>query len=298
MVTINKTSFKSVPDCIIMRNELVELVITTTFGPRILYYGFIGGRNMFKIFDDQLSESAPPEWLSYGGHRLWHAPEVFPRTYYPDNEPVPYEITGNTILLDCPEENTNHIKKQLQITLAAEGTGVTLKHVIKNTGVWSKPLAAWCLSVMAPGGRAIIPQEDYKPHPDCLVPARPLVLWHFTRMNDPRYVWGDRYIQLIQDPAATSKQKIGVANTKGWAAYYLEGDLFIKRYPYDPDAVYTDMGCNTELYTEAGFLEVETLSPLKNLAPGESLEHTEIWSLHSQLFDGTESSCAAVEALV
>ena len=23
------------------------------------------------------------EWHIYGGHRLWHAPEVMPRTYYP-----------------------------------------------------------------------------------------------------------------------------------------------------------------------------------------------------------------------
>ena len=37
---------------------------------------------------------------------------------------------------------------------------------------WSVRLAPWALSVMAPGGRAIFPQEPYRAHTDCLDPAR------------------------------------------------------------------------------------------------------------------------------
>ena len=73
-------------------------------------------------------------------------------------------------------------------------------------------------------------------------PLAPLVLWHFTDMSDPRWIWGKKYVQLRQNPSATTKQKIGLGNTKGWAAYALNGELFIKRYGFDRNAIYADFG--------------------------------------------------------
>jgi hypothetical protein len=55
--------------------------------------------------------------------------------------------------------------------------------------------------------------------------------------------------------------------------------LFVKRIPFDPKATYTDHGSNTEVYTEAGFFEVESLGPLVTLAPGQTASHTERWFL-------------------
>jgi len=132
---------------------------------------------------------------------------------------------------------------------------------------------------MAAGGRAIYPQEEFRPHPDFLAPARPLVLWHFTDMSDPRWTWGRKYIQLRQDPAAVTKQKVGMLNTAAWAAYVLHGEVFVKRYAYEAGATYADMGCNTETYTDADILEIETLGPLSRIEPGASVELCESWLL-------------------
>jgi hypothetical protein len=55
--------------------------------------------------------------------------------------------------------------------------------------------------------------------------------------------------------------------------------VFLKKVPFFPEATYTDMGCNQEFYTEAGFLEIETLSPYTELAPGSSITHVEKWTL-------------------
>jgi len=90
---------------------------------------------------------------------------------------------------------------------------------------------------------------------------------------------GRSYIQLRQDPTATTKQKAGLLNKQGWAAYLLNGDALIIRYPYDPAATYSDMGCNTETYTDPEMVEVETLGPLTRLEPGAHVEHAEIWTL-------------------
>lgn len=280
-VKLDTVNFTGVPNCLSMSNGEVELVITTEFGPRILFYGFAKQRiNVFKLFPEQLQNPDKKEWMGFGGHRLWHAPEVFPRTYYPDNEKVPWEWDGTTLTMDPPDETSNGIGKQIKITMAETGTAVTVDHVLVNKGVWPIEISAWCLSVMAPGGFAVIPQEVYKPHPDYLIPARPLVLWHFTKMNDPRFTWGEKYILLREDSKSATKQKFGVLNSKGWAAYVLGDLVFLKKNSCIKNAVYPDMGCNQEFYTEAGFLEIESLSPLTKLGTGEGFTHTEKWGLY------------------
>ena len=88
---IVKCSYGGWDNCLEISNEQVKLLITLDVGPRVIFYGFIDGQNMFKNFDEQMGLTGGDEWRIYGGHRLWHAPEVAPRTYSPDNEPVNYE---------------------------------------------------------------------------------------------------------------------------------------------------------------------------------------------------------------
>src|SRR5271157_6361702 len=177
------------PNCSRLSNGEIELVATTDVGPRIIRLGFIGGQNLFKNYPAMLGRTRDPQWLIYGGHRLWHAPEVFPRTYTPDNEPVEHLWDGATLTLRNLDE-PNGIEKEMRLTLAPGSARVDVAHRLVNRNPWAIDLAAWALSVMAPGGRAVFPQEDFMPHPDALMPARPLVLWHFTDMSDPRWTWG------------------------------------------------------------------------------------------------------------
>ena len=133
---------------------------------------------------------------------------------------------------------------------------------------------------MAPGGRAIFPQEPYRAHSDYLLPARPVVLWYYTDMQDPRWIWGKKYIHLKQDKNMTNPQIIGLMNKQEWAAYVLNGQTFIKWAKFDEKATYPDYGCNFEAFTNADMLEMETLGPLTKLPPSESVQHVEKWSLH------------------
>lgn len=262
--------------CARLASETVELLVTLDFGPRIIRFGFIGGQNLLKETPEVIG--ATDEWVNYGGHRLWHAPEVRPRTYAPDNSPVEHTFENNTLIVTQPVEKENGILKQMQIRFISE-TEVEVKHLITNQNPWTIELAPWALSVMAAGGTAIVPQEEYKPHTEELLPARPLVLWHYTDMSDPRFTWGKEYILLKQDPAADTPQKFGVLNRQGWAAYLLGNDLFSKHIDVLPEGVFPDCGCNTELFTNQKMLEVETLAPLQKIEPGAVAEHTEKWAL-------------------
>lgn len=275
MTQFEKISYGGWKHCLKLSGDGLELVVTLDVGPRVIRLGTVGGQNLFKEFDDQMGKTSANEWMSFGGHRLWHAPEVFPRTYSPDFEPVDHTWKDNVLKLIQKTEPETGIQKEIEICI--QNKAVQLTHRLTNRNPWAVELAPWCLSVMAAGGRLIAPQEGFIPHPDMLTPARPLVLWYFTRMNDPRFTWGDRLIQVREDSRINSKQKIGIRNTLGWAAYELGSDLFIKFVPIISTAKYPDMGCNFEFFTMPGFLEVESLGPLVNLEPNSSIEHIEKW---------------------
>ncbi len=279
-VTMEKVSYAGWPNCIQLSNGEIEIIVTTDVGPRVIRCGFVGGQNLFKEFEEEIGKTGGDEWRSYGGHRLWHAPEAMPRTYALDNSPVPYEWDGKMLTIVQPVEEETRVSKKFEITLHPDRNQVTLKHYLINHNLWDITLSPWCLTVMAQNGRGIFPQEEYRPHPDYLLPARPLVMWHYTDLSDPRWIIGPKYIQLQQDPNNSKKQKVGIMNTKGWMAYTLKGDLFIKRHPFDPTAVYPDYNCNAETFTNEEFIELESLGPLTELeAGGGTVEHTEEWFL-------------------
>jgi hypothetical protein len=278
-ISLEKVAYGGWDNCLQLSDDNVELIITVDVGPRVIRLGVPGGQNLFKENEAEMGKTSGTEWMAFGGHRFWHAPEVFPRTYAPDFDPVEYTWQDDILKLVQKMEPETGIQKEIDITM--RDGAIQLTHRLINRNVWPVELAPWCLSVMAAGGRALIPQEDFIPHPDVLVPARPLVLWHFTRMNDPRFIWGDQLIQFRQDSTFESKQKFGVHNTLGWAGYALGNDLFIKSTSLMPDAIYPDMGCNFEFFTMPGFLEVESLGPLLKLEPNAATEHVERWWLIS-----------------
>jgi hypothetical protein len=277
MTTMDIVEYGGWKRCARVRSRQVELVATLDVGPRVMRFAALDGPNLFKEFPDQLGRTSGSEWCIWGGHRLWHAPEVFPRTYAPDFEPVDWAWDGETLSLEQRVEPTTGIEKGIELTVS--GATVLASHSLTNRNPWAIEVAAWALTIMAPGGRAIVPQEPYRPHPEALEPARPIVVWPYTRMNDPRFTWGDRLIQLRQDDTVPSKQKFGARNAQGWAAYQLRDQLFMKTFPCDAAATYPDMGCNCEFFTQPGFLEVESLSPLVRLEPGATVRHVERWSL-------------------
>lgn len=276
-VTIVKTAYGGWPNCYRMTNGQIELVATSDVGPRIIRLGFVGGQNLFAEFPQEIGKTGGDVWRSYGGHRLWHAPEGQPRSYWPDNVPVEVAESGNTLTLTQPTEGSTGIQKAITVTMDPDRNLVTVVHRLTNHNLWAVELAPWALSVMNKGGMGIVPAVPFAPHPQSLLPARPLVQWTYTNMADPRWRWGTKYIVLRQDPQNAAPQKIGIGNQEGWGAYSLGEDLFIKSFRYVPGAAYPDMGCSMEFFTNADMLEVESVAPLVKLEPAASVEHTEKW---------------------
>ena len=278
-VKVERVTYFNQPNCIRLSNGVVEVLVTTAIGPRVIRYGFVGGQNLMGEVPEASVKTALGEWKPWGGHRLWTAPEDMPRSYSPDNGPVEAIVDGASVRLVQPVEPQTGIVKELTVSLAETGTGVTIGHRLTNRSLWNLDVSPWALTIMNAGGTILIPQEPYASHDDALLPVRSLTMWAYTDLSDPRWSLGPKYIRLRTDAGRAGSQKIGAANKRGWAGYARNGELFVKRYDWREGQTYPDHGVNTEAYTAGDFIELETLGPMTSLPPGGSVTHEERWSL-------------------
>ena len=278
-VTISKTPYGGWANCYRLTNGEVEVIVTTDIGPRVIRYGFVGGQNLFKEFTEQMGKSGEKVWQARGGHRVWIAPEAVPESYALDNWPVKAEVKGDTVTLTQAVEPETGLEKQIHVKLLPNGE-VTVTHRIRNSSSKTREFAPWALTMMAQGGVGITGFPPRSKHMEVLTPSNPLVMWGFTSFNDPRWIFTEKYLMLKQDPLATTPQKVALFNPQTFGAYLLGSELFLKRYTPPKGATFPDLGSSYETFTNADFLELETVGPLVKLPRGNTTEHVEHWSLH------------------
>ena len=282
--------------CVKMTNNIIELLVTVSFGPRVIHLARVGKENMMyqdlsrstlgekqKEFDDHLRLC--------GGHRLWISPEVMPRCYYPDSAPVEWEAFDDTARFTAPVEKFNNIQKVIEITMIEDEPAVQVEHIVRNLGAWDIEFAHWCITMLDKGGKEVIPMPK---RATGYLANRNISLWDYSEMDDPRVHWGKDFITLTQDPEKANPFKLGLNNEDGWAAYFNKGQVFIKYFDPTIDGYYPDNGCSFESYTNQGMLECETLSEFIHLEPGEECSFTEEWELHecAQLPAGGDAEIA------
>lgn len=278
-VSVEKIEYKGWDNCYRISNGEVELIITGDIGPRIIRYGFVGGQNLFKEFPDQLGKSGEATFQLRGGDRVWKAPEDPIASWAPDNVSVTVQITPSGIIAREPIEPETGLQKEIEVSLALSGTNATVSHRIANHSLFPLEFAPWALTMMAQGGTVVSGFPPRGHHPQNLEATNPLVMWAYTNLADPRWRFTRKYLSLHQDPNSNVAQKIGMFNQNTWAAYILNGEVFVKRTTADPTHQYPDFGCSFETFTNNEFLEVETLGPLTKVAPGKTVELVERWGL-------------------
>lgn len=279
-VTVEKTAWQGWPNCYRISNGAVELILTGDIGPRIMRYGFVGGQNMFKEFADQMGKSGEATFQLRGGHRVWKSPEDPVASWAPDNVAVEVRTTPQGVVAREPVEPLTGLQKEIEVSLAPEGSAVTVTHRIYNHTLFPLEYAVWAMSMMAQGGEAITGFPPRGKHPAVLPPTNPLVMWAYTDLSDKRWTFTKKYLGLRQDSSFPEPQKIGLFNPKTWVAYLLHGDLFVKQAEADATKPYPDFDCSFETFSGPDFLEIETLSPLTKVPVGGSVTHVEHWSLY------------------
>lgn len=292
---IKKISFLGWKNCIELTNGDFRLVVTTQIGPRIVG-AFLGkSQNLLYVEPEFQGTANQPEWVNFGGHRLWHAPEDKIRSYCPDNTPVIFERIPDEdgVMFIAETEPATGIQKSLNIFAEGENS-FRVEHVLCNNGLWSIDTAAWGITQLAPGGVAVLPLNREE---DGLTANKTIAFWPYSNPGDKRFVYGSKLI-MVKQTADSTPTKIGTNSHDGWCAYVNNGIVFVKIYGYAEDEEYPDLGCSCEVYTCDKFLELETLGKMEYLEPGDETTHTEYWSAAKAFIDKhLETEEDAIEAL-
>jgi hypothetical protein len=213
-----------------------------------------------------------------GGHRLWHAPEVMPRSYIPDIGEIMINDLPDGVMLEARTEPGTGIRKRIEIRLAKNKPSAILTHTLINDGLWPVELAPWAITQFRLGGMVILPIPVGNVDPTGLLPNRHFSFWPYTRIDDSRLILDDRFVFFKAD-AILPPFKMGCFNSNGWIAYWLDGVLFRKTFNVSGGVPYPDNNCNAEIYCSDQFVEIESLAPLKLLNPGELVNHVETWDV-------------------
>ena len=291
-ICIQKINYKGWDDAVQMTNGVVDVVIVPAIG-RIMAYGFCGERNMLwhdpdlegVVVQEDIFDQNELEWMNFGGDKVWPTEQrLFPVLNGFAWPPDPY--------LDA---FSHHLK-------------------ILNDGFeMISPVSPFCGAQvvrrigMHPGqSRITIEQELTKVQPAQKSNDEPipLTIWNITQIpvpelvvfpiaSDSRHekgmmVWDidDRIHQNLSvdgtignfKPSKDFDQKIGT-DAENWLAA-LNGDIvFVESFTKERGGVYPDNHCTTEVYSCPRYVELELLSPLKNLEPGESTSYTISWDL-------------------
>ncbi|HNB52028.1 MAG TPA: hypothetical protein PK530_08805 [Anaerolineales bacterium] len=272
--------------CVELANPSLSLLVTQSVGPRILSLRYQGGENLLAELPGFMTETPAGTYHFYGGHRLWRAPEALETTYALDNDPVAATLTANGLTVTQMEP---HLKKSIHLALHATRPLVEVTHTLTNLGPDPMTLAVWAITQLKPGGVAILPHST---EPTGFLPNRALALWPYTDIRSPHLTWGNAYT-LVHAQMTEGALKVGFPNPRGWLAYWRAGTVFVKRAAFDLGASYYDFGSSSECYCGVAMLELETLSPIHTLAPGESIPHVETWEVFGEVDAPHDEASAA-----
>ena len=283
-------SFKDYGKCLCVTNGVIEAYVTVDIGPRIIRFGFVGEQNIMcsnrkafppmsdKTFTDYYGEGK--RWENLAGHRIWISPESYPETYAPDLDPVEYELTEYGAIFTPAPEKENGVAKTLEIKMDPDDANMLVSMKVQNISDKDKTFAVWGLSVSEKDGTLIIPMNT---NDTGLLANRSISVWPYTDMSNDRIYWGKRYVTLRQDGKYEQPIKLGFDLNCGTVYFCLNDEIFRKSFDTNhPDRTYPDGGCSFETYTNENMIEVESLSELKTVKPGDSSCLTESWSLYKK----------------
>ncbi len=282
-VEIKETNFENYGKCVKLSNGLIDVLVTIDFGPRIIYFGFTGQKNI--LYNDierkyVTSNSSITErygnnsaFFHYGGHRLCLSPKKMPDTFYPDNEPVTYSILPEGVSFTPPRQKKNDIQLSIEVIMSEGTEDIMVVHSAKNYSKERQTLALSAITMFNRGGLEVIPLNTQNDNP--LIPNRTIALWPDTTVSDQKIFIGNKFVTINCNENLENNIKLGINNTCGWVSYSNQDYTLIKRYVHNAQAAYPDFGCSCETFVCNDYVELETLSPLYNLEPGDAIRHVE-----------------------
>jgi hypothetical protein len=273
---IQKTRYAGVAACKLTHGK-AEMIVLTGVGPRIISLRLDGSPNI--LYEHEGTKPNHGKWRIYGGHRIWVAPES-EVCYEPDNAPCTVEVKGNCLRVLTP---ISPMRLQKGLEIRAAGPGVfALRTTLANHGPGVAYGALWMLTCVVPQGRLIAPWGSGTP--DWRMSK--LVVWNHwndTTTDLTSEQWNIGNGRIVVEPTGEFG-KIGIYSDAGWIGLLRKDLTFVKSFDPIAGKEYPDDGCNVEMYTCPNFMEMETLTPIGQIDPGQTIVHDERWTLSPRAF--------------
>ena len=202
--------------CAVLQSGDLTAYVTLDVGPRVIGLEFEDSGNLFYVKPETRGQTGLSGYHGYGGHRLWTAPELTTRTYEPENGVV--DTWTGQAQDENPSLTTSYGFRptlgpsmlERTLYLSPFSGGMELAHQIHNVAPTLQEVAPWAITVMRPGGECLIPGHVTTPIAAAAkLPTRPLVLWPYTKLDDPRFHWGNDVVRLQQNPLIDGATKFG-----------------------------------------------------------------------------------------
>lgn len=289
-----------------LRTDALTLELTPALGGRGLLFARHGHANVLKIGSAVAEQPTPrvdadADDIAYLGHDVWLGPQS---GWWRDQDvnlarrdagapwpPDPWLSFASTLVR---EQSSQRVELE---GAASPITGVRLRKTftvapdrddsvdvaVTATNIRDRPLSRdlWFNTRTFADAVVYVPVdrvEDVRVAPDGDPRRAPL---------QPQI--GDGLLRLQREPIPADmdgrRGKIFIQPARGWLAAFVNDQLFLIRFALQPrSAIHPEQG-QIELYHDdrrevaEGLLELEVHAPLRTLAPGESMQASERWTL-------------------
>ncbi|MBN1116497.1 MAG: hypothetical protein JXA77_04815, partial [Bacteroidales bacterium] len=279
---------------LVVNNSIIELVIFPEIGGRVLYYGFpddeylaVNESEMDKTYDADTDGTGPWKSWGYGGYKVWPAPQSvwnWPPPPHLDwgnyNFTVEHESPDSVIIfLESEEENLRApgLVFTRRFKAYKGSTKVTIEQTIINNNSSAQNWSVWDVT------QAVVNHSDNNDYSNFSV---------YFPANKSEFITGPAYGDLddevtqINDEISMFKYNSSKTHAKlfcylenGWECFTDERDKqsYIKHFP-SLAGNHPDEGANFEIYSGGGYIEIEVLSPITNIAGnGGEYTYTQNW---------------------
>lgn len=249
--------------------------MATEFGPRI-----VGLRR--EDSPEILVELGPDVGISgeggrfyqfRGGHRLWVSPEVPEVSHAPDDHRCVIVADTDRLRVTSPVDSAGFGK---ELDIHWDGRRLVADHVLRWSGEGVIQAAPWAITQLPLGGTAIVPIAG-NDHDSTFQAHASLVLWPYTRLDDPRISWRSRAVLIQAD--AGPENKLGSGPSPGGLGYLRDGYLFVKHFEGAGGRPMPERGAVGQVYFGEHFCELESVGALVTFEAGSTARHREVWEV-------------------
>ncbi len=286
-IIVEKIGYMGWKDCLRLRNTTSEVVIVPQIG-RVMHFALAGKENTFWVNRGIAGQSVlkdDGQWHNFGGDKVWPTQQSFWQKYTGKNGwPPPYHfdcapaivepISGGVRMrtAQSPQFGASCVREFL---LDAKKPLLRVRQWFDKTEGDPADMTVWSITQVRKPLYSLLPLGvPFNGKPFKSLGQTPL---NFQILNGTMALQNDERAGQKAGAAADA------AASNGWVAAVYDDVAILKSQRLRKEGVYPDGGCPIELYTSdngnGGYVELELLSPLKEIKAGEKYANEEVWQL-------------------